>query len=125
MKKQIVMLVLFTQVQLVFTSFSWAQIPPSQKVYSAPTQQIKRNVATVLFASIGGAILGLSTLSFYGKPEEHTSNITYGALLGCIGGLTYLAVEPRTNKTYSLWELQHDQQWVAKSHRLLSYSYEF
>ncbi|MGZ3769693.1 MAG: hypothetical protein ACXVCP_00835 [Bdellovibrio sp.] len=54
---------------------------------------IKRNVATVLFASLGGAILGLSTLSFYGEPQEHTDNITAGALLGFAAGMSYVIIE--------------------------------
>lgn len=53
-------------------------------------RSIKRNVAAVLFASLGGAILGLSTLSFYGEPQEHTDNITLGALLGFTAGVGYL-----------------------------------
>lgn len=54
---------------------------------------VKRNIATVLFASLGGAVLGLSTLSFYGDPEEHTNNIGTGALLGFLGGVSYLAYD--------------------------------
>lgn len=50
----------------------------------------KRTTATILFASIGGGVLGLSTLSFYGKPQEHTDNITTGVLIGFIAGFTYV-----------------------------------
>jgi hypothetical protein len=50
----------------------------------------KRSIATVIFAGLGGGILGLSTLSFEGKPQEHTSNITTGAALGVVGGLIYV-----------------------------------
>ena len=54
---------------------------------SAQGKQIKRNVTTVIFSSLAGGILGLSTLSFYGQPQEHTVNITTGVLIGFIGGL--------------------------------------
>lgn len=54
-------------------------------------RSFKRGTAIVLFAGIGGGVLGLSTLSFYGRPEEHTSNITTGALLGVVGGLLYIS----------------------------------
>ncbi|MGZ3774592.1 MAG: hypothetical protein ACXVCY_01250 [Pseudobdellovibrionaceae bacterium] len=57
---------------------------------SQTNKTFKRNAATVLFASLGGAILGLSTLSFYGEPQEHTNNITLGALLGFSAGLGYV-----------------------------------
>lgn len=50
----------------------------------------KRTTATVLFSSIGGGILGLSTLSFYGKPQEHTDNITTGVLVGFLAGVSYV-----------------------------------
>jgi len=50
----------------------------------------KRTTATVLFSSIGGGILGLSTLSFYGKPQEHTDNITTGVLIGFLAGVSYV-----------------------------------
>jgi len=50
----------------------------------------KRTTATVLFSSIGGGVLGLSTLSFYGKPQEHTDNITTGVLVGFLAGVSYV-----------------------------------
>lgn len=57
---------------------------------STEGRRFKRNVATVIFSSLGGGILGLSTLSFYGRPQEHTENITTGVLLGFLGGLSYV-----------------------------------
>lgn len=54
---------------------------------------VKRNIATVLFASLGGAVLGLSTLSFYGEPQEHTNNITLGALVGFVAGVGYVVYD--------------------------------
>lgn len=60
---------------------------------SGTYQNWRRNTAIVLFSGVGGGILGLSTLSFYGRPQEHTSNITTGALLGVLGGLTYILAD--------------------------------
>lgn len=71
---------------LFLSSFGWAQA----NVSSSP---FKRTTATILFASIGGGILGLSTLSFYGKPQEHTDNITTGVLLGFLMGVGYVVYE--------------------------------
>lgn len=59
---------------------------------------IRRNTAAVIFSSIGGAVLGLSTLSFYGRPQEHTDNITLGAAIGFIAGLTYVINTPTVQK---------------------------
>ena len=56
-------------------------------------RQFKRSAATIIFASLGGGVLGLSTLSFYGRPEEHTGNITSGAALGLITGIVYVAMD--------------------------------
>ncbi len=61
-----------------------------QASYSEAGKSAKRGVAAVMFATIGGAVLGLSTLSFYGKPQEHTNNISNGALIGAVAGLGYI-----------------------------------
>ncbi len=65
----------------------------SQASFSQTDRTVKRNVATVLFASLGGAVLGLSTLSFYGEPQEHTENITLGALIGFAAGVGYVVYD--------------------------------
>ncbi len=61
-------------------------------------KKLRRNTAVVIFSSIGGAVLGLSTLSFYGRPQEHTDNITLGAAIGVIAGLTYVVNTPTVQK---------------------------
>jgi hypothetical protein len=43
-------------------------------------------------AGAGGAIIGLSTLSFYDKPSKHVSNIWMGAAVGVIAGVILVAV---------------------------------
>jgi hypothetical protein len=42
-------------------------------------------------AGAGGAVLGLSTLSFVDKPSKHISNIWTGAALGIIAGVLLVA----------------------------------
>ncbi len=42
-------------------------------------------------AAAGGAILGLSTLSFVDKPSKHISNIWTGAAIGVIAGVIFVA----------------------------------
>ena len=82
------------------TSAAWAQpVNQSQKSF-------KRSAATVIFASLGGGVLGLSTLSFYGKPQEHTDNITTGVAVGLIAGLIYIFSdmgEQRYNEVRQPW----------------------
>lgn len=65
----------------------------------------KRDTAIVLFSAVGGGILGLSTLSFYGQPQEHTSNVGLGALIGLVGGVSYILWESSQRpQTFSLIE---------------------
>ena len=42
---------------------------------------------TVGAATLGGAILGASTLPFYEESTEHTNNILYGAAIGAVVGV--------------------------------------
>ena len=62
----------------------------------------KSKLATVIFVGLGGAVLGLSTLSFYGEPEEHISNITTGFALGILAGTSYVVYDSATQSTSSL-----------------------
>lgn len=54
------------------------------------SRNIKRGVTAVLFSTLGGAVLGLSTLPFYGEPHEHTNNINVGAVIGFVAGVGYV-----------------------------------
>lgn len=97
---------------------------------------VKRRVATVLFSSLGGAILGLSTLSFYGEPQEHTQNISFGALLGFAAGLGYVVVDssrPAPKPAYDYGQvfeqdLKNRRAFAAstaKAPLLVQYNFEF
>jgi len=57
----------------------------------------RRQLATILFAGLGGAVLGLSTLSFYGRPQDHLSNIALGFAGGVILGTTVVTYRAATN----------------------------
>ena len=39
---------------------------------------------------MGGAVIGLSTLSFVEEPGDHLNNILVGAALGIIGGVAFV-----------------------------------
>lgn len=51
----------------------------------------QNDIILVGAAGAGGAILGLSTLSFVDKPSKHISNIWTGAALGVIAGVIFVA----------------------------------
>ena len=60
----------------------------------------RRQLATIVFAGLGGAILGLSTLSFYGRPQDQLVNIAIGFAVGVIAGTTYVTIKSATSKDY-------------------------
>ncbi len=99
-KTLIVLLVIF------MTSSAFAQDAVVRKK-SGP----RRQLATILFAGLGGAILGLSTLSFYGRPQDNLGNIGIGFAAGVIAGTIYVTYKSATSKDYSD-EAQNDDQKV-------------
>ncbi len=70
----------------------------------------RRHLSNIVFAGIAGAIMGLSTLSFYGRPQDRLSNIAVGAAIGIIGGALYTtyraAAEPKDFYGYQEAEAQ-------------------
>lgn len=74
----------------------------------------RKNFATVMFAGLGGAILGLSTLSFYGNPQEHIGNIWTGLTIGGLAGVGYVisnvSESQRASDAYSSLENPREKQ---------------
>ncbi len=87
--KLVLILSLFTL--SISTPASLAQGSDTSKV-SGPRKQI----ATIVFAGLAGAVLGLSTLSFYGRPQEKLNNIGIGAAIGVFVGAGYTAYQATT-----------------------------
>ncbi len=57
----------------------------------------RRQLAMIIFAGLGGAVLGLSTLSFYGRPQDNLQNIAIGFAGGVIVGTTFVTYRAATN----------------------------
>ena len=53
---------------------------------NSSTQGTKKRINYIVVAGLGGAVLGLSTLSFYGRPQDKLSNIAIGFAFGVIAG---------------------------------------
>ncbi len=74
----------------------------------------RRQLATIIFAGLSGAILGLSTLSFYGRPQERLSNIAVGFALGIFAGTIYTtykaASKPQEFYGSSLFENSNNRE---------------
>lgn len=69
------------------------------KAGQSTTSGPRKHLTTIVMAGLVGAILGLSTLSFYGRPQDKLSNIAAGFAVGIIIGAGYstykAATEPK------------------------------
>jgi hypothetical protein len=76
-----------------------ASTKPGEKTAQSSTQGARKHLGNIIFAGLAGAILGLSTLSFYGRPQDRLSNIAVGFAFGIISGTLYTtykaAAEPK------------------------------
>ncbi len=83
----------------------YAQYPPPQGgsgQIEGSTNGPRKQLATIIFAGLAGAILGLSTLSFYGRPQDYLSNIAIGFAIGVIIGTGYTTYQAAT-KPYEFY----------------------
>jgi hypothetical protein len=92
----------------------------------------RRQIALIIFCGLGGAILGLSTLSFYGRPQDKLSNIAIGFAIGIIGGTVYVtykaAAQPSEfyGSTAEGMLLQHRQALAEPpTDMMLNYKWNF
>lgn len=85
----------------------------------------RRGLATVMFAGLGGAILGLSTLSFYGEPEDHIGNIWTGLSIGVLAGGAYVISRPHASAAAALEYVPPRQISRRGSPVLFQYAWEF
>lgn len=76
------------------------QLAFAQETQTKKTIGPRRQLATIVFAGFGGALLGLSTLSFYGRPQEQLVNIAIGFAAGVIAGTAYVTFKSATTEEY-------------------------
>ncbi len=88
-------LILIQLISLIFAAPVWAQ-DASDDILRDSMQDL----SIVVGLGAGGAILGLSTLSFVEKPGDHLNNILVGASIGIIIGVAAVAYK-QANKTNS------------------------
>jgi len=67
---------------------AWAQAASNDDL----VESTRNDLLMVAGGGVAGAVLGLSTLSFYDKPSKHVSNIWTGAAIGIIGGVIIVAL---------------------------------
>lgn len=79
---------------------------PSNATPSVSIIAPRRQIATIIFSGLGGAVLGMSTLSFYGRPESHVSNIATGFALGIIGGTAAMSYQAASYADHLNWRYE-------------------
>jgi hypothetical protein len=70
----------------------WAQQAAESDGGDDMLKETQSDLLIITGAGAAGAVLGLSTLSFYDKPSKHLSNIWMGAAVGIIAGVILVAV---------------------------------
>lgn len=107
---------------LIFSQSSIAQTSTSSGMTG-----VRRGLATVMLAGLGGAILGLSTLSFYGDPQEHIGNIWTGLAIGALGGAGFVFAQTQKNNSMALDPFPEStrQKLSQQSPPVFRYAWEF
>ena len=86
------MVVRLLSVVLVLSLAMLPEVSFAQKAGGANTEKVsgpRKPLTIIVFAGVAGAILGLSTLSFYGRPQDKLANIAVGFAIGIISGAVY------------------------------------
>lgn len=92
----------------------------------------RRQITTIIFSGLAGAVLGLSTLSFYGRPQEKLSNIAMGFAVGVITG-TVITTYQTATRPYDYIDVFYQEKKDRKLNYLaqggfvpkFTYSWEF
>jgi hypothetical protein len=106
-------LISFFLIAMLVMPAEFAFAAGSGKANEVATQGPRRHLGTIVFAGLAGAVLGLSTLSFYGRPQDRLSNIAVGFAIGVIGGTIYTTYKAATepHDFYNLREAVSPELW--------------
>lgn len=97
----------------VLPEVSFAQAANGANSQKSSSSGPKKQLGIIIFSGVAGGLLGLSTLSFYGRPQDKLANIAIGFAIGIIGGAVYTtykaASAPRDFYRGSLLEQEQDR----------------
>ena len=79
----------------------------------------RRQISTIVYMGLAGAVLGLSTLSFYGRPQDKLTNIPIGFGVGVIIGTVYMTYQAATNPDEFYRESRLEPNWKEKQTPIL------
>jgi len=93
----------------------------AQNTLSGNNRQIigpRKQLVMIIFSGLAGAALGLSTLSFYDRPQDRLSNISIGFAGGIIAGTAYTTYQTVTKSQHyyktMLPQLEQEQMLVSQ-----------
>lgn len=98
--------IIITTLILSLTFVRAAEANPSLQL-KGPS--VRSQVAKILLSSFGGAVLGLSTLSFYNDPQNHLNNVALGGAAGAIFGAIYVT-QLSMGPSQTLWGFERGSQ---------------
>ena len=97
-----ILLTLGVVVNVLFSSMTYAQAQGGGDAATFADDSIK-DITIIAGIAGGGALLGLSTLSFVEEPSEHLNNVVVGGAIGIIIGVAVVAYG-QANKSQDLYE---------------------
>jgi hypothetical protein len=74
----------------------------------------RRQISTIVYMGLAGAVLGLSTLSFYGRPQDKLTNIPLGFGVGVVIGTIYMTYQAATNPNKFYRESEYQPNFKYK-----------
>lgn len=86
----------------ILLSFQIIALAPAFAAEDEFIKNTQDDIILVGAAGIGGAVLGLSTLSFYDQPSEHVANIWTSAAIGVIAGVIWVVYSSATDNQEQL-----------------------
>ncbi len=106
-------------VTLFFSSF--ASMAQESKGESSVVQKYgpRRQISTIVYMGLAGAVLGLSTLSFYGRPQDHLTNIPLGFGVGVIVGTIYMTYQAAVNPTEFYRATEYQPEFQTKDLKIV------
>jgi hypothetical protein len=86
------LMILIVSVSLSLPTFAQNPAGNQSSTQAGPRKQL----STIFLAGMAGAVLGLSTLSFYGRPQDKLGNIAIGFAIGAVVGTVYTTYDTAT-----------------------------
>ncbi len=124
MAKFIAKILVSMSLSLTFFSTAHAQgagaPPAAQTEEKTKTNGPRKQLATIIFAGLGGSVLGLSTLSFYGRPQDNLANIAVGFAVGVISGTILVTFRAATNPAEFYGTQYRPDESISQSTSLLA-----